>query len=167
MLILLGGVRVGGAEGGHFDGLRTQHHVHQAKAPPDDEGTAKERLYLLRPGVGRDVEILRLDAQEEIPHRTADDVGRESRLPQDRANLGGGGRDRIARKPVLFARHAIRVVGRQPENAPDEPLDHSRAGILPEGHRGPSAPVRFGREGGIRIDGDRAGDALEERQVVV
>src|SRR5690348_15722191 len=68
---------------------------------------------------------------------------------------------------MRFARHALHLVGPQPEHAPDEPLDHSRAGILPEGHRCPSAPGRFGGKCAVRIDGDRAADALEKRQVVV
>ena len=96
VLVLFGGVRIGRPESGYFDRLRAQHHVHEAKTPADDEGAAKERFHLLRPRVRGDVEVLRLDAEEEIPHCAADDVTRESGLAQGRAHLRSRRADRIA-----------------------------------------------------------------------
>ena len=58
------------------------HHVHQAEAPADDERAAEERLDLLRARVGGDVEVLRLDAEQQVAHRAADDVGVEAGLAQ-------------------------------------------------------------------------------------
>src|SRR5438045_51452 len=62
-------------------------------------------------------------------HRAADDIGAEARFAQHPAHLGGGWGEGVAREAVPFARHAVDLV-REPENAPDEALDHSRAGIL-------------------------------------
>jgi len=92
---------------------------------------AEKRLDLLRARVGGDIEIFRLDAQQKVAHRATDDVGRETGFTQHVAHLRCRGADRLAREPVLIARHAIDVIGREPEDPPDEPLDHSRAAILP------------------------------------
>jgi hypothetical protein len=63
------------AERRDFNGLRARQHVHQPEAAADDEGAAKQRLDLLRRGVGGDIEVLGLEAQQQIAHGPADDKG--------------------------------------------------------------------------------------------
>jgi len=79
-LDLVGLARVAvGAEGRHLDHLvlaaAPEHHVHQAKAPPDDEGAAEQRLHLLGGGIGGDVEVLGPAPDQQVAHRAANDVG--------------------------------------------------------------------------------------------
>ncbi|OIQ74112.1 hypothetical protein GALL_442470 [mine drainage metagenome] len=64
-----------GAIGGDFDDVAAEHDVHDAEAPADDEGASKQWLDLLGRGVGRDVEVLGLVAQQQVAHRAADDEG--------------------------------------------------------------------------------------------
>ena len=98
--------------------------MHQPEAPADDDRAAEERLYLLRARVGGDVEILRLDAEQEIPHRAADHVARKTAFAQHGADLGGRRAQAIAGEPVLLARDPQGRFGGQAEHPPDEPLDH-------------------------------------------
>ena len=68
-----------GAEGGDFDDLMLAaaavDDVHDAKAPADDEGAAEQRLHLFGRGVGGNVEVLGAQADQQVAHRTADDIG--------------------------------------------------------------------------------------------
>ena len=87
---LLGGGAVHvGAEGRDLDHLvlaaAAVHHVHDAKAPADDEGAAEQALDLLGRGVGGDVEVLGPQADQQVAHRAADDVGLVAGLLQRRA----------------------------------------------------------------------------------
>ena len=70
------------AKSRHLDRLGSDKHVHQSKAPPDEEGAAEQRLYLLRCRIGRNVEILGCDAEQQIAYGAADDEGPESSLLQ-------------------------------------------------------------------------------------
>jgi hypothetical protein len=81
---------------------------------PDDEGAAKQGLHVLRPGIGRNVEILRLDAEQEVAHRAADDERLEPGFVQPPGDVErAAGKlltaDRMvagavdARLPLLFA----------------------------------------------------------------
>src|SRR6185503_6820369 len=87
VLVLFRGGRVGAAERGHLYGVRAEHHVHQAKAPADDQRAPEKRADLLRARVGGDVEVLRRDAQEQVAHRSAHHVGGKARLAQRGAYL--------------------------------------------------------------------------------
>jgi hypothetical protein len=42
MLVFFGGLYVGAAERGNLERLRSQHDVHQAEAPPDEQGAAEQ-----------------------------------------------------------------------------------------------------------------------------
>jgi hypothetical protein len=68
-----GALAAGAAEGGHFQQVLAEHHVHDLEALADDEGAPEQALDLLRRGVGGDVEVLRLHAQQQVAHRAADD----------------------------------------------------------------------------------------------
>ena len=70
------------AERRDLEHLRADVHVHEAEAASDDVGAAEERLDLLRRRVGRDVEVLRRQAQQKIAHGAADDERLEARLVQ-------------------------------------------------------------------------------------
>jgi hypothetical protein len=75
MFILGRGFGRGATEGGHFEQVLTEHDVHDLEAAADDEGAAEQLLDLFRRGVGGDVEVLGLDAQQQVAHRAADDEG--------------------------------------------------------------------------------------------
>ncbi len=91
-----------GAKRRDFDGFGAGMDVHEPKTASDDEGTAEERLHLLGPGVGGDVEILGLDAEQEIAHCAADDEGLEPGLVQA---------PRDVERPARQLMPADRVVG--------------------------------------------------------
>ena len=57
-------------------------HVHEPEAPADDERAAEQRLHLLRRRVGGDVEVLGLDAEQQVAHRAADHERLEARFLQ-------------------------------------------------------------------------------------
>ena len=113
------------AEGGHLEHLGARVDVHQAEAPADDVGPAEERLDLLRRGVGRDVEVLGREAQEEIADRAAHHEGLESRLLQLFGHLARAARHLFAAHGVIGrridARGARRPAGNQ---ACEQAADH-------------------------------------------
>jgi hypothetical protein len=84
------------------------HHVHDAKPPADDEGTAKQALDLFGRGVGGHVKILGAQAQQQVAHGAADDVGLKTCLLERGHHLGGAavhqlGVDAVHRGGHLFA----------------------------------------------------------------
>ena len=82
--MLVGRVVAGlrGAERRHLDHFAARVHVHEPEATADDERAPEQRLDLLRMRVGRDVEVLRLDAEHQVAHRAADDERLEPRFLQ-------------------------------------------------------------------------------------
>jgi hypothetical protein len=88
----------------------------------------EKRLDLLRACVGGDIEVLRLDAEQQVAHRAAHHIARESRLAQHRSRpWSAAGLRPFACQPVLFARHPQGRFGGQAQHPPDEPLDHAGA----------------------------------------
>ena len=89
-LLGIGAIQVG-AEGGDFNHLMLapapMHHVNDAKAPPNDEGAAKEVFHLFGRGVGGHVKVFGAQAQQQIAHRTAHDVGGVARVLQRADNV--------------------------------------------------------------------------------
>src|SRR5438270_229687 len=99
-----------GAEGGDLDferagGRARAEHLDDAEAGADGDGAAEQRLDLLGPGVGGDVVVVRLAAEELVadaaagPQRleafgaeAADDVGGELALGHARDCPAAGGR---------------------------------------------------------------------------
>jgi hypothetical protein len=69
--------------------------VHDLEAAADDEGAPEQALDLLRRGVGGDVEVLRLHAQQQVAHRAADDKGLEAGFLQGLRDA-----DRVRSTPV-------------------------------------------------------------------
>ena len=140
--MLVGRVVAGlrGAERRHLDHFGADMHVHEAEAAADDERAAEQRLDLLGRRVGRDVEVLGLDAEQQVAHRAADDERLEARVLQP-------ARDRARRRGQLVAAH--RMLGRARRCAA-----RSTAGRAAGGRAG----------GGSSRDGSRCGCASRERK---
>ncbi len=77
------------AVGGDLDDVAAIHDVHDAKASADDESALEQRFDLLGRGIGGDVEVFGLEAQQQVAHRAADDVGLETRLLQGLHGVAG------------------------------------------------------------------------------
>ena len=93
------------AERRDLDRFGADMHVHEPEPAPDDEGAAEQRLHVLGPGIGGDVEILGLDAEQEVAHRAADDEGLEPGLVQPPRDV-----ERAARKLMAANRVVARTV---------------------------------------------------------
>ena len=89
------------AERRDLDRLRTDVHVHEAEPAADDERAAEERLDLLRLGVGREVEVLGFDPEEQIAHGAADDVRLEACVLQLARHLERAARELAAAERVV------------------------------------------------------------------
>ena len=63
--------------------------MHDAKAPPDDESTAKQAFDLLGRGVGRHIKIFGAQAQQQVAHRTAHHISLEPGLLQGAGDVDG------------------------------------------------------------------------------
>nr|GEU28121.1 hypothetical protein [Tanacetum cinerariifolium] len=72
----------GAAEGGHFQQVLAEHHVHDLEALADDEGAAEQLAHLFGRGVGGDVEVLRFHAQQQVAHGAAHHERFEARFLQ-------------------------------------------------------------------------------------
>ena len=80
LLALRRGTR--GAEGRHLDDLAAEKHVRQAEPPPNQAAVPEEPLHLFRQRIGRNIEVLRIDTQQEIPDASPDEECHESAVPQ-------------------------------------------------------------------------------------
>ncbi len=89
------------AEGRHLDHLASRAHVHDLEAPSDDPRAAEDVADLLGRGVGRDVEVLGLVAEQQVAHAAADEVCLEAGLAQFAVDPHCLGRDRLRRDVVL------------------------------------------------------------------
>lgn len=88
-----------------------EHHVRQAEAPADQAAVAEQLAHLLRRGVGGDVEVFRLFAEQQIAHAAADQIGFVAGLVQAVKHFQRIFADVFAGNRVLFARdHGHRVV---------------------------------------------------------
>ena len=67
--------RVRGAERRDLDDLVAEAHVREMEAPADQPAVAEQLLDLVRMRVGRDVEILRVQAEQQVAHGAADQKG--------------------------------------------------------------------------------------------
>src|SRR4030095_1612037 len=114
------------AKGRHLDGFRPDQYVYQTKPAADDESAAKERLDLLGCRVGGDIEILRLDSEQQVAHRAAHDEGLEACLLQlaryfERPTRNRGPADRV-RIGTINTRLDC---GHAREQAREEAADHN------------------------------------------
>ena len=67
--------RVRGAEGRDLDDLVAEAHVREMEAAADQAAVAEQLLHLVGMRVGRDVEILRVQAEQQVAHGAADQEG--------------------------------------------------------------------------------------------
>ena len=108
------------AEGRDLDHFReapvlaaaTEDDVDDPEAPADDEGAPEQRLHLLGRGVGGDVEVLRAQADEQVAHRAADDVGLVAGVGERRDDLDGALVDERRVDAVLRLRHLDALAAR-------------------------------------------------------
>jgi hypothetical protein len=71
--------------------------MRESKSTTDETAVSEEALDLLGQGVGRDVEVLRLEAEREVAYTTTDEIGIEPCLSQtieDAKRFGGNLRAR-------------------------------------------------------------------------
>ena len=131
----------------HFDGIVADMDMHEAKPPADDERPPEQRLDLLGRRVGGDVEVLGLDAEQQIADGAADDERLEAFVLQP-------ARDRASSRGQLVAPHRMLVrrinAGsvRPPagQQAGKQATNHGRRGVA-RGRRGSTGGGRRGRVG--------------------
>ena len=92
-------------ERGDLDRLGPEHHMRQAEAPPDQAAIAELLLDLLGRRVGRDVEVLRVAAEQQVAHGTADEIRLEPGVAQAIQHAQRVRADVPTRDAVLFARN--------------------------------------------------------------
>ena len=71
------------AEGGDLDGLPADAHVREPEPASDEPAAPEEIAHGVRRRGGGDVEILRPEAQQQIAHAAADQVGAVAGVGQD------------------------------------------------------------------------------------
>jgi len=93
-----------GAEGGHLDDLAPEHHMRQPEAATDQPAVAELLAHLFGRGVGGDVEVLGMAADQQVTHCAADQIGLETGIPQAVEHAQRVRADVLARDGVLVAR---------------------------------------------------------------
>ena len=88
----------------NLDDFRAEHHMRQAEATADQAAVAEQVLHLVRGGAGGHVEVLRRQAQQQIAHGTADQVGGVAGFIQAIQHAQRRLADVLARDDVLIAR---------------------------------------------------------------
>ncbi len=136
------------AEGGDLDGFVAHHHMDDLEAAADDARAAEGVAHFLRRGVGGDVEILGLGADQQVAHGAADDVGHVAVFLQGFADAPAAAADAVAGDAVAGDGNDRRFVVAgagflAAENAGNEFADHvlpfnerrgrcRKSGILPQ-----------------------------------
>ena len=75
-------VNGGGPKGRYFDDLAAESHMCEPEPPADEPAIAEQSPHLVRRRVGRNVEVLRVQAEQCIPHTAADQEGLVTGLVQ-------------------------------------------------------------------------------------
>src|SRR5690625_6716541 len=91
------------ATGRHFDDLPAHAHMHDLKTPTYNACAAKQPLYLLWPGLGGDIKVFRVTAQQQVAYTAAYQIGGKAgllQLPHDPQGAGADvfSRDRKSRR---------------------------------------------------------------------
>jgi hypothetical protein len=63
--------RVRGPKRRDFDDLVAEAHMREMEAAPDQPAVAEQLLDLVRMRVGRDIEVLRVQAEQQVAHGAA------------------------------------------------------------------------------------------------
>ncbi len=125
VLVLLRVAGVRGAKGRDLHRVLVEDHVHDAKAPSDDDRPAEKGLDLFGARVGGDIVVLGRRAKQEVADSAADHIGGKPRIVQHAAHLERGRADPVTFDGVLGARDALRTGGLEAEHLADELLDHA------------------------------------------
>ena len=98
-------------------GFRPDHDVYDLKASADDAASAENLMNLLRRRIGGDVEVFRLDAQQQVANRPADNISLKTFVMQTADNLFRRKTQHIRadvvsveRKDFLRHRHLLRLL---------------------------------------------------------
>jgi hypothetical protein len=102
-------VVAGTAERRNLNGLRAEHHMRKTEAPANQAAVAETTLDVFGRGIGGDVEILRVSAEQQIAHCTADQVSGEAGFVQAIQHAQRTAGNVLARDGVLFARDDAQV----------------------------------------------------------
>ena len=70
------------AKGRNLNQIALVQHMHDAKTSPNDARATEQFQYLLGTCIGRHVKVLRNVAEEQIAHRTTNDIGLKARFAQ-------------------------------------------------------------------------------------
>jgi hypothetical protein len=81
--------------------------VHDAKTLADDEGAAKQVLDLLGRGIGGHVEVLGTQAQQQVAHGAADDIGLVARALEGLHHIDGATVHQIRVYAMHLNRHFL------------------------------------------------------------
>ncbi len=117
------------AERRDLEGFGADVHVDEPEPAADQVGPAEQWLDLFREGVGGEVEILGLDAEQQVAHGAAHDERLEAGFLQPARDLQGAGTergmpDRVVAGPVHARRAAgLALAGQQ---AGDQSANHRR-----------------------------------------
>ncbi len=79
--------------------------MREVKTPPDQPAVAEQLLYLVRVRVGRDVEILRVQAEQQVAYGATHEERLVAGFFEPIQHFQGIGRDIGARDRMLVARH--------------------------------------------------------------
>jgi hypothetical protein len=96
------GVR--GAKRRDFDDFVAEAHMREMEAAADQPAVAEQLLDLVGMRVGRDVEVLRMQAEQQIAHGAADQKGLKTGVAQPVKHFERVGRNVRARDRMLVAR---------------------------------------------------------------
>src|SRR5262249_1943065 len=89
----------------YFDHLATEADVRDAKATAHQPCATEGAFDLFRRRVRRDVEVLRRDAEQHVPHAAADEIGFEAPIAEPLNDSHGGSVDQAYGNAVLVALH--------------------------------------------------------------
>ncbi len=136
----LGAGRDAAAERRHLDRLVAETDVGEPEAPADDPAVPEQLLDLVRVGVGTDVEVFRLPAEQQVPHAATDEVSGVVELLQPVQNFERVRVDVPARNRVLRPRddHRLSHPGRHCSACYDRRMLPREALLV-----GVPAPLRF------------------------
>ena len=98
-----------GAEGGDFDHLAAETHVHDLEAAADDPAAFEQALNLLRRGVGDHVEVLGLAAAQQVAQTAAHQIGLKTLLVQPIQHVKRRSGDLLAGDRMLVAGYDPRL----------------------------------------------------------
>src|SRR5262249_28371175 len=99
------------AERRDLDDFLAEDDVGEAEAAPDQAAVAEQLADFLGCGAGRDVEVLRVAAEQQVAHRAADEAGAEAGFVQAIEDAQRAAGNVLSRDLVLVTRNDAQVRG--------------------------------------------------------